>query len=356
MNKKNLLAVGLPFLALLLCSADDVYDGPAVFEGKKVQVEYMHHPDHADGTPATYEMKVTFREANFYEVVAGGWEYYMDGTKQRRRTVEVELSKNAGLRYATAGSSAVYTWEIPYEILWPNNYCIWMAIVNRYDEAFHGPVNWESNHVAPSSERIVPSSGTTKREYEHLYWEYEEGVRYIRIASKTMEFSGFASSFTDYKLNTVPLMNMRVRESYIWGGYMTPRYTSATLYALNNTSKFTIGRNATYMNATRRAFDLEFYKATSNNFYGLRLKDTTAVSPDGRNQRPLSQKQPNDVATKYIYLPPVKTGESVTYDFVLELTGAGNGACTTYTHAFSYTKTKNIAGFCENSDYCIVEV
>ncbi len=338
---RRLGASALVFLSPLLSSLSLGVPGHE-FDEFPFSIEYIRMWDIQNGDDATIDLLVNFKESGDFLVEC---EYLQNGAWH-----EKPLTLNGGSHYFSAGNQCAYQIALSYDEYRENNGCF--AIIIYHNGVAPTAFNVTLNLEEPSEATIVEEDG--KITFSKSYVDYKlNAYDWTTTRSKTVAFTGLYPSFVDSELGLLPLDEMKVRQIQHWSERVLFRYDSIKLYLLNNLEDFAIGELGYYHNQKARVFELAVTPMDSEGISGFQTKESSYVSQDFRYQR--EEKVAGDYQIKGILIPPVTGSGSRTYDFVMVFEGVGIGQCMTITYPFTYVRTKNIVGYCPNSDYCVVE-
>jgi hypothetical protein len=167
----------------------------------------------------------------------------------------------------------------------------------------------------------------------------------------TIEYQNCLSSYENPQQNALPLSNVRFRSSDYDGKKESLDYANAYLRLNADEEDFTIGNPKFDATSRWRIFPLVLGASDEDSYASFRLRDTFAVSIDGREMKEASEKGDRDLLTNTLYLPPVKTGESKSFSFSLIVEETGEYQLDSFHYDFVVEKDKNFFGSVPNSDY-----
>lgn len=170
----------------------------------------------------------------------------------------------------------------------------------------------------------------------------------------TLSHYGFRKVIENPPSNHLPFSSWRLKQTDHYSSATPLTYRDSYLKIAANQGDFAgIGEEIAENGSVWRKIPLS-WSLNSAGENTPQLRDAYAVSPDGRQMKPLSQKGERDVVTHQLYLPSL-SAESPTrnYHFELMVNACGYFSLHSIHYAFDLTKSKDVVGNCENSTWCV---
>lgn len=238
-------------------------------------------------------------------------------------------------------TESIYTVECEFTLSYPGKRTVFWPTYFKFGTMLNGKTYYT----------LDPDTDTNVKGTYGLGTRFRNGRAYCY--SHEIQTKGIQSVYTAPQANVVPLSQMLFKQKDYALQEIPFVPTKADLVLTNHIDLLPAFETSLYRGRRVVGFPLVFEEMSKNVYYPV-SKDYMFTSPDGRTLRP-KQGSAHDIRTKDILLPPVKTGESRTYDFVLILQGVGENGLWHLSINFSIIQTGNYFGSCGNSEFCVEE-
>lgn len=169
----------------------------------------------------------------------------------------------------------------------------------------------------------------------------------------TIKHVGFEDEFINPEKNRIPLEDIQLGILNYKKELVAPIYRDAYIRVTSYLDDFDIFPLKTDGYTSWREIPVEFEECDNSELYRLRLRSDYAVTMDGRTMKELIHKNPRDMLTRDIYLPPVEAGDAKVFQFELNVIDTGPNQLDKWVYRFDVTKTENYIGSCISSTYCV---
>ena len=219
-----------------------------------------------------------------------------------------------------------------------------------------GECNWRVPfRIEYASEReFILSPGKSCVALETSGMKARDGNLYA--APYRLENRNLQSTYVNPSFSMLPLKDMQFREVAYGLDFMPFDAKTISLQIYNHFSDFPCLSTSFYNGKECLQIPLETTSAGLGVYSCLRTKYAFAVSKDGREMRTYQERKPNDVLIQSIIFPPVKNGESKTYDCEITASGCGELDRWSFTYSFDVVIDQNYFGSCQNAEWCVEEI
>ncbi|GEM_PF-6010395 len=169
----------------------------------------------------------------------------------------------------------------------------------------------------------------------------------------TIKHEGFVKEFKNPDKNRLPFNQLQIGVLDYKKELVMPLYRNAYIKITNYLSDFDIFPLETDGYTSWRQIPVEIVESDDNEMYTFQLRDTYAVTMDGRTMKRMEDKNDTDLYTNDLYFPPVEAGEAKVFKCILEVIDTGPNQLDKWVYQFEVTKTKNFIGSCISSTYCV---